>query len=239
MESNGYLGAYSFFQQDEHHFIFGEIGARIKILEAGDFAWRLGMDITTFMGKNRLNPEMKFNIYHAHWNLTIQFDYRIRSDLLLLLYTDHECYHNIDTPDSTSQYMNNIKLGAEYEPERPGFLPQPRFAPGSWPDAWVALGIYRPKGESFQKGHDFDWSFQFGLDQPLAGWRSYTFGLRYQPSFFIHFNGETSSKHTLETYVSYDAPVGDFELYLGWIPRDTQPLRPHEDKSFWGIRFLW
>ena len=239
MQTEGVLGAWSFFEQDEEHFIYGEIGAKIRVLSAGDFSWRLGMDITTFMGKNRLHPDMKFNIYHAHWNLKIQFDYRIRSDLLLLLYSDHECYHNIDTPDSTSQYLNNIKLGAEYQPDRIDFQPRPTIAPGPWPDAWIALGIYRPKGESFQKGHDFDWSIQLGVDQPLVGWRSYLFGLRYEPSFYFHMDGDASSRHLLETYVSCVASAGSFEAYLAWVPRDTQPMRPIDGRAYWGIRFNW
>ncbi|MBN1434154.1 hypothetical protein JW921_05295 [Candidatus Fermentibacterales bacterium] len=240
MEAHGELSAYSFFEQDEFHFIYGELGTVMRVLAAGDFSWRLGMDMTTYMGKNKNHPEMKFNIYHAHWNLRVQFDYQLLEPLLVRLYTDHECYHNIDCPDSTSEYMNNIKIGAVYDPSLPAPSEAPALHLGGWPSGWLSFGIYRPKGESFQKGHDFEWSIQAGSDVLLAGWRSWLTGVRYEPSFYFHEDSGTSSRHELEWYLSYHPGTGGaFEAYIAWFPHDTQPFHALEGRSYWGIRFVW
>jgi hypothetical protein len=238
MEAHGELGAYMFFETDVEHFVYSRIAADIKVLRIGDFSWHLGLEMDTYMGKNWNSPEMAFNIYGGHWNIVTQFDYLI-DPVLIRLYTDHECFHNIDMEDSTSEYMNNIKLGAQYIPDPVARADGFQWFPASWPSGWISFGLYRPRSESFQKGHDFNWSLQGEGDMPLVAWRTWHSGARLHSDFFFHNDGSGSSRHWGEIYMRYKAPVGDFETHLTHYFRDTQPFRSLENETYWGIRFLW
>lgn len=241
MSSTGKLGVFKFFESDVAHFVFSEIAARITAIEAGRFSTRLGLEVDTYMGESWNNPDMQFNIYGGHWNLQFETAWNTGWGEARL-YTDHECFHNIDMPDTLSEYMNNVKAGVvlfeeDYpSPGDPVFLPTRGL-----PSGWASLGLYRPRGEGFQKGHDFDWSIQAGADLPLAAWRSWSGGVRYRPEIFFHDDGGTSSRHRIEVYTSYSPDSGStaVEFHLTHYPMDTQPFRSLEGETFAGIRFLW
>lgn len=241
MTADGRLGVFKFFESDVSHFVFAEIAARITPLVADRFSTRLGLEMDTYMGESWNNPDMKFNIYGGHWNIQLELAWNTGWGEARL-YTDHECFHNIDMPDTLSEYMNNVKAGAvlfEMDFEPPA---EPRFMPsGGIPSGWASVGLYRPRGDGFQKGHDFDWSLQGEADLPVAAWHSWSGGLRYRPEFFFHEDGDTSSRHRVEAYTRYTPEGGEssFELHLTHYPRDTQPFRQLDGETFAGLRFLW
>ena len=238
MESSGHIAAYSFFNQSIEHFIYASISADVKVLRAGDFSWNLGLTMDTYMGESWNSPEMKFNIYGGHWNITTQFDYML-DPVLLRIYTDHECFHNIDMPDTLSEYMNNIKLGAVYQnppPARSGSL---AWLPAGLPSGWMSFGLYRPRNESFQKGHDFNWSISSEADLPFVALGPWFSGVKYHADMFFHNDGGSSSRHWTELYAAYQASGGSFEMHLTHYLRDTQPFRSLDGETYWGIRFLW
>lgn len=240
MESSGSLGAWSFFQQDEAHFIFSRVENLVETVRLGRWSMALGLAVDTYMGKNLNNPEMKFNIYGGHWNISLSFRAELSRRWRARLYTDHECFHNIDMPDTSSEYMNNVKLGIVRRPPAMRRCGELRLLPGGrLPSGWFSLGVYLPEGESFQKGHDFQWSAHTNLRMPLAGWRSTEAGGRYHWDQYFHEDGGTSGRHRLELYTRYAAAAGSFELYLAGYPSDTQPFRRQDGRSFWGIRFIW
>jgi len=238
MEAHGLLGAYHFFETDVEHFVYNTIAADIRVLRIGDFSWHLGLQVDTYMGKSWNSPEMAFNIYGGHWNITTQFDYLIEP-VLLRLYTDHECFHNIDMEDTTSEYMNNLKLGAVYLADTVAYAESFQFFPADYPGGWLSTGFYRPRNESFQKGHDFNWSIQGEADMPFAAWRSFYSGARLHSDFYFHNDGDGSSRHRGEIYFRYNAPFGDFETHITHYFRDTQPFRSLEGETYAGIRFIW
>ncbi len=238
MEASGVLEAYSFFHQSIDHFIYGNIAADIRILQAGDFSWSLGLAMETYMGESWNSPEMKFNIYGGHWNLKTQLGYFL-DPLLLRVYTDHECFHNIDMPDTLSEYMNNVKAGVVLDRPAPPASARPVLLPSGWPDGWFSIGFYRPKGETFQKGHDFNWSMHLYLDFQGISYRSWFSGLRYHGDVFFHNDGTGSGRHRGEIYTAYQAPSGVFEMHLTHYFTDTQPFRALDGETYWGIRFKW
>ncbi len=238
METDGMLDAHSFFQQDIAHYIFGSIGVDITVLRIGDFSWGIGHQFDTFMGVNWNNPVMLFNLYGGHWRLSTQFGYRLEP-VLLRLYSDHECFHNIDQSDTLSEYMNNLKLGVVLEDPPPEFSEGFEPLPSGWPDGWLSLGVYTPTGPSFQQGHDFDWSMHGETDLRGVGFRDWTAGLRYHLDLYFHESGDVTNRQWMELYTHYEAPFGAFEAYLTDYLSDTQPFRSLAGRSFWGVRFLW
>jgi hypothetical protein len=238
MEATGHVGAYSFFHQDIEHFIYASISSDVRVLRVGPFSWHVGLTMDTYMGESWNSPEMKFNIYGGHWNIQTQFDYLL-DPVLLRLYTDHECFHNIDMADTLSEYMNNIKLGALLDDPPDRFSPSLEWAPAGLPDGFLSVGLYRPQNETFQKGHNFNWSMHGETDFPVAAWRSWLGGVRYHADLFFHNDGDTSSRHWAEIYADYQGSAGTFELHLTHYLRDTQPFRSLEGETYWGVRFLW
>jgi len=238
MESTGVLEAYSFFNQSIDHFIYGNIEADITLFRLGRFSWRLGLAMETYMGESWNSPEMKFNIYGGHWNIKTQFGYQL-DPLLLRIYTDHECFHNIDMADTLSEYMNTIKLGVVLDEPTPRYSDDLAFLPAGLPDGWASIGFYRPGGDTFQKGHDFNWSLHGMFDFEGAAWHSFLSGLRYRSDFYFHNDGASSSKHKGEFYIAYNAAGGTFETHLTHYFGDSQPFRSLDGETYWGIRFIW
>jgi hypothetical protein len=238
MESTGRLGVFKFFTSDVEHFVWSEIAARVTAMRAGRFETRLGLEMDTYMGESWNNPDMKFNIYGGHWNITFELAW-LTGWGETRLYTDHECFHNIDMEDTLSEYMNNIKLGAVWYPDS---FDQPDgfdFLPAGRPCGWLSLGLYRPRGDGFQKGHDFDWSIQGQADMPLAAWHRWTGGLRYRPEVFFHEDGDVSTRQRIEAYTRYTPGRTAVEFHLTHFPVDTQPFRQLEGETYAGLRFLW
>lgn len=238
MESTGVLEAYSFFKQSVEHFIYSNIGADIRILQAGDFSWQVGMSMETYMGENWNSPEMKFNIYGGHWNIRTQFAYML-DPLLARAYIDHDCFHNIDMPDTLSEYMNNIKFGVVLDRPPPSRSEEVVFLPSGAPDGWFSIGLYRPRGDTFQKGHDFNWSMHGYLNFEGVAYRSWFSGLRYSGDLYFHDNGSGTSRHRGEVFIAYQASKGIFEAHLTHYISDTQPFRSLDGQNYWGIRFIW
>jgi hypothetical protein len=238
MEAHGEFGAYAFFETTVEHFVYGRIAADVRVLRVGAFSWHLGLQMDTYMGKSWNSPEMAFNIYGGHWNIITQFDY-LFDPVLLRIYSDHECFHNIDMEDTTSEYMNNFKLGAQYLPDPVGRADGFDWLPVTYPSGWISVGVYRPRNESFQKGHDFNWSLQGEGDMPFAAWRSIHSGVRLHSDFYFHNDGGSSSRHWGELYIRYKAPLGNFETHMTHYFHDTQPFRSLDGETYWGIRFIW
>ena len=239
MESRGVLEAYSFFNQSIDHFIYSNIEADIRVLQFGGLHWKLGLAMETYMGESWNSPEMKFNIYGGHWNIKTEFGYLVQPDLYLRLYTDHECFHNIDMADTLSEYMNNIKLGVLLNEDDPEYSPDLELLPSGLPDGWFSIGLYRPRNDTFQKGHDFNWSMHGLTDFQGLSYHSWFSGLRYRADFFFHNGGGSSSRHRGEIYAAYQGSAGTFETHITHYFRDTQPFRSLDGETYWGIRFIW
>ncbi len=238
MSADGRLGVFRFFETDVEHFVYAEIAARVTPVVVDPVALRLGLDMETYMGESWNNPDMKFNIYGGHWNISLELAW-LHEWGELRLYTDHECFHNIDMPDTLSEYMNNIKLGGVLDPAAREGGREFEWLPDPYPSGWLSLGLYRPRGESFQKGHDFDWSVQTQIEYPFAAAGGWDFGTRWRGEFFVHQSDSTSARHRVEAYARHHAELGDFEVHLTHYPLDTQPFRRLDGETCAGIRFIW
>ncbi len=236
--NNGFLEPRMFFQPDEDQFIFTEIESAVKLIQYGPVSFGVGLSVDTYMGTSSKESDIAFNVYGGHWNIRgfLGVDYR---NLLFSLFTDHECFHNIDMADTSGQYMNNLKLGVENHinvrmEDHSIFLPA-----GPVPDYKVSLGFYRPKGETFQKGHIFDWSLHGNMDYPLLSAREMVYGTIWQSDLYFHLDGETSSRHSGEIYGRHHTDEGDIVIFFRHHLHDTQPIRSLAGETCFGMRFEW
>ena len=236
--NDGFFDARYFFNPDEDHLVWALIEDDVTMVRYGPVTLGIGLSVETFMGKSDSHGDTAFNVYGGHWNIrgTVGVDYR---DLLFTLFTDHECFHNIDMADTCGQYMNNIKLGIENHVE-PLMEDHPVFLPAGYvPEYLLSAGVYRPSNPSFQKGHIFDWSLHSNIDYPLVSAGSMLYGAIIKSDFYFHLDGGESSRHYGEIYASHHTEHGDMVAFFRHHIHDTQPIRPMEGETCFGIRFQW
>lgn len=236
--NEGYFDARYFFNPDADHLVWALIEDDVTMVRYGPLSLGIGLSVETFMGKSDEHGDTAFNVYGGHWNIrgTLGVDYR---DLLFTLFTDHECYHNIDMADTCGQYMNNIKLGVENQLE-PRMEDYPVFFPAGYtPGYRFSAGVYRPNDPSFQKGHIFDWSLHSVLDYPLLSADEMLYGTIIKSDLYFHLDGGESSRHYGEIYAMHRTEHGDMVAFIRHHIHDTQPIRPMEGETCFGIRFQW
>lgn len=236
--NTGLLDARYFFNPDADQLIYSLIQDDVSMVRYGPVTFGVGLSVETFMGKSDSEGDTAFNVYGGHWKIrgTIGVDYR---DLLFTLFTDHECFHNIDMADTCGQYMNNLKIGIRNRIE-PEMTDHPVFMPaGLVPQYSFSTGVYRPATASFQKGHVFDWSLHGEIDYPLLSTGSMLFGTILHSDLYFHRDGGESSRHSGEIYADHRTDLGDIVIFLRHHFHDTQPIRPLEGETSFGMRFQW
>jgi len=237
-ENDGFLDARLFFQPDEEQFIYSLIEDDVTLVKYGPVSLGIGLSVETFMGTSSKESDIAFNVYGGHWNIrgSVGVDYR---NLLFTLFTDHECFHNIDMADTCGQYMNNLKLGVENRiavrmEDRPVFLPA-----GPVPQYNAALGVYRPSSPSFQKGHNFDWSLHGELNYPLLSANQMVYGTILHSDLYFHLDGGESSRYFAEIYGRHHTDKGDIVMFIRNHFHDSQPIRSLQGETCFGMRFEW
>lgn len=208
----------------------------VTLVQYGSLTFGIGMSFETFMGKSDQHGDTAFNVYGGHWKIRGTFGLEHR-DMLYTLFTDHECFHNIDMADTCGQYMNNLKIGVENLMDR---VPASGFMPTGWvPDYFASAGIYRPATPAFQKGHTFDWSLHGYADMPVYAEGSMVLGTIFLSDLYFHRGGSGSARHYAELYARHRGSSGDIVMFLRHHIHDTQPIRPIEGKTCFGLRFQW
>jgi len=236
--NDGFLDARYFFNPDADQLIYSLIQDDVTMLRYGPVTFGVGLSMETFMGKSDSEGDTAFNVYGGHWKIrgTLGVDYR---DLLFTLFTDHECFHNIDMADTCGQYMNNLKLGVSNRID-PEMSDHPVFMPaGNVPQYSFSAGIYRPNDPSFQKGHVFDWSIHGEIDYPLLSANSMLYGTILHSDLYFHLDGGESSRYFAEFYADHTTDQGDIVVFIRHHIHDTQPIRPLEGETCFGMRFQW
>ncbi|PIE53304.1 hypothetical protein CSA37_01845 [Candidatus Fermentibacteria bacterium] len=237
-QNSGFFDARYFFNPDANQLVYARIDDDASIVRYGPLTFGIGLGIETYMGQSDEEGATAFNVYGAHWNIrgTFGFDYR---ELLFTLFTDHECFHNIDMADTCGQYMNNIKLGVSNSIE-PVFAETAVWMPAGWtPEYSLSAGVYRPSNASFQKGHIFDWSLHGEFDWPVLSAHGLLYGAKLHSDLFFHTDGGESSRYYGELYADHKVPSGRMGIFLRHHIHDTQPIRSLEGETSFGIRFNW
>ncbi len=236
--NEGLLDARYFFNPDADFLIYSLIENDVTMVRYGPITFGVGLSMETFMGKSDQHGDTAFNVYGGHWKIrgTVGVDYR---DLLFSLFTDHECFHNIDMADTCGQYMNNLKIGVRNRLE-PRIEDSPLFFPAGYvPEYFFSGGVYRPSNPSFQKGHIFDWSLHGDINFPVMSAKTVVYGVIMHSDLYFHLDGGSSSRHFAEIYADHRTEHGGIVMFLRHHIHDTQPIRSREGRTSAGMRFEW
>lgn len=236
--NDGFFDARYFFNPDADQLVYALIEDDVTMVRYGPVTLGIGLSVETFMGQSDKEGDTAFNVYGGHWNIraAVGVDYR---NLLFSVFTDHECFHNIDMADTCGQYMNNIKLGVSNFIE-PRMEDHPVFMPGGYvPEYSLSGGLYRPNNASFQKGHIFDWSLHTSVNYPVLSANKMIYGTLLKSDFYFHLDGGESSRHYAEIYADHRTEFGDIVIFFRHHIHDTQPVRSLEGETCFGLRFEW
>ncbi len=239
MEPSGETNLRYFFQHSLQNFLRGEVRGSMKAVEAGGVDWTFGLSTETFLGRQWDHPEMVFLVWKAHWTITSQLAYRM-DPVALRLYSEHECYHLIDTPDTLGHYINNLKLGAVYEPPLDNSCEELRFLPeGGVPRGWLSAVSYIPRGTGFQKGHNYDWGLEGEATVHLTAKGSARSGITARSKLMVNQDGTALGRLEGELFWGIQRERGGLQFFTSYHFLDNRPIDPLEGEGWVGFRVIW
>ncbi len=239
LEPSGEVNLRYFFEHTLQNFMRGEILGTMKTIEAGGVEWTFGFSTETFMGRQWDHPEMVFLVWKAHWTILSQWSYRV-DPVLLRFYSEHECYHHIDMPDTLGHYLNNIKLGAVYEPPLPlGSADLDWFPEGGVPRGWLSVASYVPRGTGLQKGHNYDWGIESEATVLIAAKRSACSGVTARSELLVNRDGSTLGRLEGELFLGHHTDTGGIDLFATYHFYDDRPIDPLQGQGWVGFRAYW
>lgn len=239
LEPSGEVNLRYFFEHSLEHFMRGEVRGQMKTIEAGGVEWSFGLSTETFMGRQWSHPEMVFHVWKAHWTIVSQWAFRV-DPVVLRLYSEHECYHHIDMADTLGHYLNNIKLGAVYEPALPSPDPGLRWFPeGGVPRGWVSAVSYVPRGTGLQKGHIYDWGLESEATVLITSKGASRTGMTARSELIVNQDGTTLGRLEGELFWGLQRERGGLQLFTSYHFLDNRPIDPLQGEGWVGFRVLW
>jgi len=237
-DNSGYLHTRLFFQPDTARFIHSEIDDQVSLVEYGPLRLGVGLSVETYIGSRESDSDPAINVRGGRWHIrgVLDVDYK---NLLITLLADHNSYQGAHSEDSSLILVSGLNIGVEnriavrFEDHA---VPLPA---GYIPHYKVSLGLYHPRGESFQTGHLFDWSMHAALDIPLLSAHRIIYGFIWDADHYFHRGGGSSGRQFLEVYGSHQTGLGDLVLFLRHCLHDDQPVRPLNGETCLGLRFSW
>jgi hypothetical protein len=239
LEPGGEVNLRYFFQHSLEHFMRGEVSGSMKTIDVDGLEWTFGLSTETFMGRQWSHPEMVFHVWKAHWTILSQWAYRV-DPVLLRLYSEHECYHNIDMADTLGHYLNNVKIGAVYDPPLPLGSPTLEWFPeGGVPRGWISAVSYIPRGTGLQKGHIYDWGIESEATVLLAARKSSCAGVTARSELIVNQDGTTLGRVEGELFWGHHTDTGGLDLFASYHFLDNRPIDPLEGQGWLGFRVYW
>ena len=233
-----------FFPHDEQFFFDGGLVATVEVLTADgeklDWNIYIGAGLYVGMGYQE-DGAIVFDPYDAHYSFVggARFEWAERMANLELL---HDCFHDIDRADDTSEIWNVAKLDFYSRDWYPRYRRQEwsmREGSGFILDtAWFASFWYFPRLKMgyIQHRHNFSVALGGGLKIAFAHRKGLTLELRPNILYFLDHGGEWTWKNDLLLYLSWYGNNGTICLFTG--PRwDTQHIKPSGDRWLLGLDF--
>lgn len=239
LQPEGEVNLRYFFEHSLQNFLRAEVRGAMKTVEVGGLEWAFGLSTETILGRQWDHPEMVFLVWKAHWTILSQWAYRV-DPVTLRLYSEHECYHLIDTSDTLGHFLNNVKLGAIYEPPLPLGSPSLQWFPeGGVPRGWLSAVSYIPRGTGFQKGHNYDWGIESEATMLLAARRSTCAGITARSELIVNRDGSTLGRLEGELFVGQHSETRGIDLFASYHFLDDRPIDPLQGEGWVGFRAYW
>lgn len=234
-----------YFPHDEQFFLDGGLVASVDVLTADgeklDWSIYIGAGLYVGMGYQE-DGSVVFDPYDSHYSFLggVRFEWsEMMADFEIL----HDCFHDVDRSDSTSEIWNVAKFDFY---SRDWF---PRYRREEWSEregsgfildtAWLATFWYFPDWDFhdyIQDGHNFSVAIGGGLKLAFAHRKSLAFEIRPNLLYFLDHAGEWTWKNDLFLYLTWYGSDGTVCLFTGphW---DNQHIKPSGDRWLLGLDF--
>jgi hypothetical protein len=234
-----------YFPHDEQFFLDGGLEATVDALTADgdglDWSIYLGAGLYVGMGYQR-EGLVVFDPHDAHYSITAGARFEWKESMAGLEYL-HDCFHDIDREDGSTEIWNVVKLDYSSRQWHPRYRRQAwsiREDSGMVPDIqYLVTFWYFPRWkvhDYVQHMHDFSIALGGGMKIALAHGKALALELRPSVLYFLDHGGGWTWRNDLLLYLSWYGSAGTVCLFTGhrW---DTQLIKPSGDRWLLGLDF--
>jgi hypothetical protein len=243
MNGHGDLGSYIYFKQDGVYFIDTELKGSMETFRYRKFFFLLNLEEEVYMGR-KYHSNMVFDPNRGSWafGLTGRMEFE-KYFFETQLY--HNCFHDIGRwmAIDYSIYWNSPRIGFGTK----GYLSKykyHRYESGiqGWHfpdklDYFIQAAFYTPRGASWQKNHEYDFSMQTNINWAIARYKAIGFEIESNNLWVINSSHDLKRRHSLDFDWVFFGKNGVMIAYLGWWPDDTQAIRNRDGKTVFGLHF--
>ena len=236
---------FQFFPHDEQFYLDGGLEATVDVLTADgerlDWSLYAGAGLYVGMGYQE-DGDIVFDPYDSHYSLILGARFEWSGYMADIGYI-HDCFHDVDREDESSEIWNVIKTDFYSRDWYPRYRREEwsvREGSGFMLDtAYLATFWYFPYWklqEYVQHQHDFSLALGGGLKVAFAHRKALVFELRPNILYFLDRGGDWTWKNDLLLYLSWYGSDGTVCLFTG--PRwDNQLIKPSGDRWLLGFDF--
>ncbi len=236
----------------EKYFMDGMMDASIDMIRfdiSNNFNINFFLRSTIWTGMGYQYEDIIFDPRYMHYSLVpgLKNDFKIRNSKYSLMFQwFHDCFHEVDRKEEPTIIWNIFELRLSprnYFPDvrRKLFLHNKsnaiRFRPKIFWD--FAIGIF-PRFHDpvwFQYTHPLNNRIDANLQISLLEYKSLHCEIAYNPTLYFQNGGETSQRQYVELAVKQYGTGGTFSLFWGYTVRETQPVRPINNRVWLGARW--
>jgi len=241
-EGHGNITSYIYFKQDAEYFIDTELSGTVETFRYKKF--RLSVDLfkETHMGR-KFNSNMVFDPTRAHWSFGLigrmEFEkYFLEAQM------HHDCFHDIDRWHENSVYWNSPRLGfgtlhylTKYKYHSTRAVNNSFEFENRW-DYYILAGFFAPQGNSFQKGHDYDFTLNTNFRYDVFRYGRLGGDLESDNLWVLNTDGKVKRQHRFSINSTIYGTKGAMVVFLRIWTYDDQSIRNKAHHKFaFGIHF--
>ncbi|HBC46034.1 MAG TPA: hypothetical protein DCZ43_03205 [candidate division Zixibacteria bacterium] len=243
MSGNGNIGSYIYFKQDYNYFVDTELNATMELVRYKQFYFLIDLAHEIYMGR-KYNSNMVFDPNRGGWAFGLGG--RIELDKYFIdMQMHHDCFHDVGRWEIVdfSIFWNTPRFGfgsKGYLPKYRYHQPKPESRGLLYPrkvDYYFQIGFFAPRGNVWQKNHDYEFTTLTNFNFLAARYRSIGLNLESNNLWVINSNHELKRRHGLNFDFTVYGSNGVFTTYIGWWPYDSQSIRNRDGKTVFGIHF--
>ncbi len=236
---HGDIASYIYFDQNAEYFIDTDLNVSVETIRYKKFFLTADLYEETSMGR-KYGSNMVFDPTRARWSFGLSGRIEMQNHFWDFQF-HHDCFHSIDRWEDRSIYWNSPRIGfgnlnylPKYKyhhalPEKTGFQYIGKF------DYYVLASFFAPKGASFQKTHDYNFTLDTNLRWNIARYRSTGIDIESNNFWVINNENHLKRRHQLNFNCTFYGQHGAFVTYIGWWPFDNQSIRNKDGKTVFGI----
>jgi hypothetical protein len=238
---DGDVMSYIYFHQDNTYFVDTDLSANLEMFRYKRFFFGFDLFEETNMGR-KYHSNMVFDPNRGQWSFGISSRIEEEKYFFEAQY-HHDCFHDIGRweQEDFSIYWNTPRIGfgsIGYLRKYKYHQPEPDGAGIIWAkkiDYYVIAGFFAPRGEVWQKNHDYEFTMNTNLHFIIARYKRLGFDIESNNLWVINTQHQLKRQHGLNFNFTIYGDRGALMTYIGWWPHDDQSIRNRDGKTVFGL----